>query len=469
MLDNYLHRFVVREKTWIYDMRSNRIFQSKSDGDEKLIRKDLDSFYRQKYGLSIDDIVFSQVRYPNTDDEIRREIKTEAKQLILSLTDNCNFRCGYCVYGGCYEGMRQHRDVDMPDDVSRKAINEFATRSRHNGKDFVISFYGGEPLLRWPTIKELIEYTKKGFGKHFRSNMTTNGWLLTPDKFEFLVSNNFMLCVSLDGPKEIHDRYRKLNGDKDGLISTYDGIMDNLKKLKEFNPNYYNRNVVFSCVIVNPLDMNEIEKSFLGNPLTKNHSISAGSVRKCGTTLLIPQIDTPEKKKKLKEDSESIINSFKKHLCGKGDSALGVSLFASTVRRIRERERELINGTISTNGICVPGTRRLFVTTDGKYHPCEKSEDLNVGNVYNGIDENSVIRLIRDYESMSDGYCNKCWAVRLCSSCFAISSKNGELNHERLMGHCQEIKATIDLGLKIYTELTEDGVDLTGKVNSEEE
>ena len=164
-------------------------------------------------------------------DMILDELRTYPyPQMILGLTENCNLRCKYCIFSGNYEEMRTHTFKRMEKETALKSvqnmdyINEW--KEYAPDKQPVISFYGGEPLLRFDLIQEVVAYVKQtGFKTMF--SMTTNGTLLTDHIIEFLVTHNVMISVSLDGSKEMHDKNRVFANER----GTFDVVYGNIRKL----------------------------------------------------------------------------------------------------------------------------------------------------------------------------------------------------------------------------------------------
>lgn len=158
----------------------------------------------------------------------------------FNLTRNCNLRCTYpCFTNGCKVG-------DMPLDVAKKCVDFlFKNAVEANEKEVEISFWGGEPLLRWFLLQEIVLYAE---GKSAQTAVrvsfggTTNGVLLTPEKFDFLDKHKIFFMVSFDGTKETHDYHRKT---KEGFGS-HKIIERNLKEILKRWPIYRIRMSPFS-------------------------------------------------------------------------------------------------------------------------------------------------------------------------------------------------------------------------------
>ena len=159
----------------------------------------------------------------------QENVSSNAKTLIIELTEQCNLRCSYCVFDDNYENERSHSSKKISIDLAKKSIDDFLIRTSNEA---YIIFYGGEPLLEFKSIKTLTDYAKTKFNNSIKFSFTTNGMALTADKFDFLIENSFLISVSIDGEKTLHDKNRiTINGNP-----SWDTIMSNLQKLHDYNP-----------------------------------------------------------------------------------------------------------------------------------------------------------------------------------------------------------------------------------------
>ena len=146
---------------------------------------------------------------------------------IMIPTLRCNHTCKYCY---AFRKPEDSHGYDMSEDVAKSAV-DFVFQSP--AQSIVIEFSGGEPLLRFDTVKIIIERAnmlKKKTGKEVGFALVTNGTLLDDEIFEFLKKNRVGICLSFDGPKEVHDYHRKFNKSSK---SAHDVVFSKLKWLKE--------------------------------------------------------------------------------------------------------------------------------------------------------------------------------------------------------------------------------------------
>ena len=140
-------------------------------------------------------------------DTLKQKTAGVVKALCLHVAHTCNLNCSYCFASqGKYHGDRALMSLD----VAKRSLDFLIENSgtRHN---LEVDFFGGEPLMNWDMIKELVAYARqreKETGKHFRFTLTTNGVLVDEDVIEFSNREMSNVVLSLDGRKEIHDAYR---------------------------------------------------------------------------------------------------------------------------------------------------------------------------------------------------------------------------------------------------------------------
>ena len=132
------------------------------------------------------------------------------KQITFEVTDACNLRCLYCAYGEYYNFYKERKSQFMPVSFAKNIVDYLVNiwtnnASSSSSRDVMISFYGGEPLLNMPFIKQVVEYVEriKVENLNFKFSMTTNSILL--DKYvDYLVCKKFDLLISLDGDEFAH-------------------------------------------------------------------------------------------------------------------------------------------------------------------------------------------------------------------------------------------------------------------------
>ena len=140
-------------------------------------------------------------------DKLKEKSAGVVKALCLHVAHTCNLNCAYCFASqGKYHGER----AVMPLTVGKRALDFLIERSGTR-RNLEVDFFGGEPLMNWDTVKELVRYARereKETGKNFRFTLTTNGLLIDDDVIDFCNREMHNVVLSLDGRREIHDRWR---------------------------------------------------------------------------------------------------------------------------------------------------------------------------------------------------------------------------------------------------------------------
>ena len=155
--------------------------------------------------------------------------KTVVKALCLHVAHDCNLGCLYCF---AEEGEYHGRRAIMSYEVGKKAL-DFLIENSGNRRNLEVDFFGGEPLMNWDVVKQLVAYGRsreKECNKNFRFTLTTNGMLLTDEVMDFLNREMANVVLSIDGRKEVNDRMRPTRNKKG---SSYDIIMPKFKKFAE--------------------------------------------------------------------------------------------------------------------------------------------------------------------------------------------------------------------------------------------
>lgn len=316
------------------------------------------------------------------------------KALCLHVSHDCNLSCEYCFASkGDYQTGRKL----MTKDVALKAVDYLVANSgqRHN---IEIDFFGGEPLMNFDTVKEVVAYGRKlenKTGKKFYFTITTNGILFDEDKIKFI--NEYMdnVVISIDGRKEVHDSIRY---DRAGRGS-YDRIVPSAKKLVSgrngksyfIRGTFTARNKDFSKDIMHLASLGFKE-------------ISVEPVVGSGDTFFIREQDIPE-----------ILNEYEK--------------FATDYLKLQQEESNfrfyhfnlnLYDGPCIYKRIvsCGAGFEYFAVSPEGFLYPCHQfvgQEEFIIGDIFNGINNEKLKENFRSNNILTKEKCKNCWAKLFCS------------------------------------------------------
>jgi uncharacterized protein len=225
-----------------------------------MVKKELETRFNvnpanfSAYYTFIETLIMNGFFYKNTETISNQVIDhyaithSSSSMLVLVVNEACNLRCKYCVYSDHYPFIKSYSEKSMTFDVAKEAIDYYfdlhAERQQAGfKKQPIISFYGGEPLLEFNLIKRIVGYcaTKELKPIYY---ITTNGTLINHDIIDFLLNEDVVLTVSLDGDKYQHDRNRVFKGGQ----GTFDQIMRNLTKLQmEKRQRNINQLISFNC------------------------------------------------------------------------------------------------------------------------------------------------------------------------------------------------------------------------------
>ena len=327
------------------------------------------------------------------------------KALCLNISHACNMRCGYCFAGqGEYGDDKQSL---MPLETGKKAI-DFLIENSKGRKNLDVDFFGGEPLLNWDIVKEIVRYARtieKEHGKNFRFTLTTNGLLIDDDVIEFTSEHMYNVVLSLDGKPETNDLMRKLV-DKSG---SYDTIVPKLKKLVEARggKGYYIRgtftrhNIEFVDDILHIADLgfSELSMEPVVAPPEADYAITEADLSKVSEQYerLAMEMLTREKE-------------------GRGFSFYHFTLDLEGGPCLHKR----VAG-------CGVGTEYLAVTPNGELFPCHQfvgNDDFIMGDVWRGVDNDKLREMFSERDIYTIAECADCWAKMYCSGGCAANSFN---------------------------------------------
>ena len=207
-------------------------------GREDVTQGDIADCFDDIEALKADGKLFTPDTFSPMADTLKQKTSGVVKALCLHVAHTCNLNCAYCFASqGKYQGERALMSLD----VAKRAL-DFLVENSHGRRNLEVDFFGGEPLMNFQMLKELVAYARsieKAAGKNFRFTLTTNGVLIDQEVIDFANKEMSNVVLSLDGRKEIHDRYRV---DYNGKGS-FDTIVPKFRELvkQRGGKNYYMR------------------------------------------------------------------------------------------------------------------------------------------------------------------------------------------------------------------------------------
>jgi len=348
-------------------------------------------------------------------------------QITFEVTEKCNLNCYYCGYGNLYSNKDIRKNNDLSIDKAIIFLNYIKKmwKTEYNisfNQTVNISFYGGEPLINFDFIEQIVSFIENELNNCNRSfiySMTTNGILLL-QHIDYLVKNEFQILISLDGDEHATS-HRIFHNGKPAFTQVY----NNAKTINEKFPDFFKKNVNFISVLHN---QNSIE------------SITNFFQEEFGKTPIIAEINTdginPEKieefKNLFKNKFESIFNSdscseIEKKLNFEAptyNSAFLYLLMNSPYFYMdynellfgkKENRKELPSGT------CLPFQKKVFITANGKIYPCERiGHEYYLGSISEkdvDIDFEHIAKMYNEYYNKISKMCLKCYDYKSCLCC----------------------------------------------------
>ncbi|MFQ7773052.1 MAG: thioether cross-link-forming SCIFF peptide maturase [Anaerovoracaceae bacterium] len=367
----------------------------------------------------IDDIEFlkaeGKLYTPDTFEEIAGTFKERSKDVIkalcLHVAHTCNLNCSYCFASqGKYHGQRALMSLE----TGKRAL-DFLIENSGDRTNLEVDFFGGEPLMNWEVVKQLVEYARvqeKKHRKNFRFTLTTNGMLIDEDVIDFADRQMSNVVLSLDGRKEIHDRLRvdyKGNG-------SYDAIVPKFKRLVESrgDKDYYIRGTFTHA---NPDFTKDVfHMADLGFTQLSMEPVVAAEGDPAALT---------------SEDIEIVKQQYE-------------ILAQDMLRRQREGRPitfyhymlDLTGGPCIYKRIsgCGCGTEYMAVTPWGDLYPCHQfvgDAAYKLGDIWEGVSNSPLQEEFRTCNAYSRPECSDCWAKFYCSggcaanACHASGSIRG--------------------------------------------
>lgn len=354
------------------------------------------------------DILFSKDDY--ADIAINMKRNSPIKAMCLHIAHDCNLRCEYCFAD---EGAYHNRRELMSAETGKRAM-DFLIENSGKRKNLEVDFFGGEPLMNFEAVKEIVAYAReqeKIHNKNFRFTLTTNGVLLNDKNIEFMNKEMSNVVLSLDGRKEVNDKVRvKVDGS-----GSYDTIVNKLLRVAESRnqDNYYVRgtftkyNLDFSKDVLHLADLGFKQTSV--EPVV------------CEATA--PYALSEEDLPKIYQEYENLVEEYVKR---KKDGN-GFNFFHFMI--------DLEQGpcVIKRLSGCGAGCEYLAVAPNGDIYPCHQfvgTEEYKMGSIFEGDINKDIRNTFEACNVYTKPDCRECFAKFYCSGgCMANACLlNGDIN-----------------------------------------
>ncbi len=402
-------------------------------------RKKVEESYKEIEELVKEGLLYTEDEYEFHPSFVNRE--PVIKALCLNVAHDCNLKCKYCfAKQGDFGGNAEL----MPLEIGKKAM-DFLVANSGNRKNLDVDFFGGEPLMNWEVVKELVKYGReieKPAGKNMRFTITTNGVLLDDEKIDFINEHMHNVVLSLDGRKEINDNMRLTVNDK----GSYDVIVPKFQKLVSQRPKdkyYY------------------VRGTFTRNNLDFSKDINHFADLGFELTSVEPVVDDESNPFALREeDLPKIFEEYENYAAELAE------------RQLKGEKLKFFHFMIDLNqGPCVikritgcgAGNEYISITPNGDIYPCHQfvgKEEFIMANLNDDKIEipEDMREMFRNAHVYNKEECKTCWNKFYCSGgCHANAINfNGDIRKPYELG-CEMQRKRTECAIMIQAKLLSEG------------
>lgn len=363
--------------------------------------------------------------------------QTVVKALCLHIAHDCNLACRYCF---AEEGEYHGRRALMSYETGKQAL-DFLIANSGSRRNLEVDFFGGEPLMNWDVVKQLVAYGRqqeKLHDKHFRFTLTTNGVLLNDEIMEFANKEMDNVVLSIDGRKEVHDRmrpFRKGAGSYDLIVPKFQKFAESRHQDKYYvRGTYTHFNTDFSKDVLHLADLG-----------FKQISVE-------------PVVAQPTDEYALKESDLPVLfdeyDRLAAEMVKRNKAGNGFNFFHFMI--------DLNGGPCVAKRLsgCGSGTEYLAVTPWGDLYPCHQfvgQDDFLMGNVDDGIVKPEIADDFRSCNVYSKDKCRNCFAKFYCSGgCMANSYNFHGTIHDTYEIGCEMQRKRVECAIMMKAALAEE-------------
>lgn len=403
---------------------------------DKYSKDDIISSYDELYKLFKEEMLFANDDFLKSAAE-KLEEDAPIKAMCLHIAHDCNLRCEYC-FASTGDYAEGHRCL-MPYEVGKNAI-DFLIEKSGNRRNLEVDFFGGEPLMNFEVVKQLVEYGRKRekeCNKNFRFTITTNGVLLDEDKIKYLNENMHNVVLSLDGRKEVNDNMRKRidgTGSYDTIVKKFQDFVSQ-RGVKDYyvRGTFTRKNLDFSKDLMHMVDLGFKQTSI--EPVVTDPNCDY-ALRKEDLPIIFAEYEKLAKEIIEKRKQGEFFNFF--HFM------IDLSQGPCVVKRLRG---------------CGSGNEYVAVTPEGDIYPCHQfvgMPEYKMGSVMDKTLDMMIKKTFANANVLNKAKCKDCFAKFYCSGgCTANNLLYGEGLNEPYDMSCELERKRLECAIMIKAALSE--------------
>jgi uncharacterized protein len=357
--------------------------------------------------------------------------KRVVDRLVLFVTNQCNLACSYC-----FEKANRLKDIHPMDlETLKNTLTYFLGNFDHPGV-VRICFFGGEPLLNMPLLKNSIALFNDIAGKYpvrFRFGLATNGTVLNDDILDFIVANDIKVQVGMDGLETAHNLHRKFSDGRD----TYQTVAANVQKLAKYcevsariTLTDFNMDWIKTCLELEEIGFAEVKMEY----------VSDGNFH--------DRLSLERFSANLRSFADWFIVSIQRK------KLINFALFMNYLKKIHL-------GSHYNRFPCQAGVSQYTVATDGSIYLCHRFNNCSghqCGDIYRGLDNEKRLTFLHEHQKRNrfNHKCRNCWAQSLCGgTCYHASFTHNGDTRPISDFDCEYRKLVLAQVLYVYASLTE--------------
>jgi uncharacterized protein len=358
----------------------------------------------------------------------------------MNVTNQCNLACTYCYEYG------EDKIVDTEQGRQSKFMSATTARNsvefllKESGSVAHLTFFGGETLLNFPVLKETVAYARRRaaeVGKAIDFSLTTNATLLRSDIIDFLAENGIAVTVSMDGPRELQNKFRVFHNG----AGSYDVVAP---KIKELLRKHRSRPIGARVTLTSDtLDITRIYRH-----LTEEFGFFEVGFAPVTTSPTRPYAISDGGFDRMLEQFRELAREFLDHVAENRHHGFS---------NVKDTLEEIHKG-VSKPYPCGAGLGLLGVSTDGDVAICHRfagSETHKLGTVSDGIDREAQAAFLDQHHIAEKTDCHTCWARPLCAGgCYHEAHVRYGTTRRPNLHYCEWIRGWTETCLEIYADLS---------------